>query len=75
MSGVTNNVATTRSNKSINLNCPFPRTESFSRRVSYQGPSRWAKLPHDVNNFTSLDNIMVCVSEYYWEHFLEEQIV
>lgn len=68
------NSAYTRSKKSVNLQCPFPRSEFFRKSISYQGPSRWAKLPHEIKNIASLDQFMVAVKEYFWNRFLEDQI-
>lgn len=65
----------TRSKKSATVPCHFPRTEAFKRSVAYQGPARWAKIPHEIKNVVSLDHFKDAVKEYFWGVFLEEQIV
>lgn len=65
----------TRSKQSVNLQCPFPKTEMFRKGISYQGPARWSGLPHEIKNIQTLEQFKVAVKDYYWKMIIECQVV
>lgn len=67
------NKSCTRTRGSIypRLEIPFPKSESFRRSVTYQGPARWLALPNKLKLYESLEEFSKNLKEWYIAEFVQ----
>lgn len=65
----------TRTNSLPYLECPFPRTETFKKSISYTGPRYWEILPGRLKILPNLKSFKNEVKKYHRDMFIEDGFV
>lgn len=61
----------TRGSVIAKLDIPFPKSETFRKSFTYQGPARWLALPIKLKTYESMEEFSKSLREWYVKEFVQ----